>query len=34
LYKEWRRLRSQGSDSPEYREFLQWLEFRKFKDAQ
>ncbi|HEY5738189.1 MAG TPA: hypothetical protein VIW27_00615 [Gammaproteobacteria bacterium] len=34
LFKEWRRLRAEGSDSPEYREFLQWLEFREFKDAQ
>ena len=34
LYKEWKRLRAAGSDSPEYREFLQWLEFREFKAAQ
>lgn len=34
LYKQWRALRAQGSDSPEYREFLQWLEFREFKAAQ
>ena len=34
LFKEWQRMRAQGSDSPEYREFLQWLEYRKFKAAQ
>jgi len=34
LYKEWRRLRSENTDSPEYREFLQWLEYRQFKAAQ
>jgi len=34
LYKEWRRLRAAGDASPEYREFLQWLEFREFKAAQ
>jgi hypothetical protein len=34
LYKQWRRLKAEGADSPEYREFLQWLEFREFKAAQ
>ena len=34
LYKQWRRLKAEGDDSPEYREFLQWLEFRDFKGAQ
>ena len=34
LFKEWQRIRAAGSDSPEYREFLQWLEFREFKAAQ
>ena len=34
LFKQWQRLRAEGSDSPEYREFLQWLEFRQFKAAQ
>ena len=34
LFKEWKRLRASGSDSPEYREFLEWLEFRRFKAAQ
>ena len=34
LFKEWRRMCAEGEDSPEYREFRQWLEFRKFKAAQ
>ena len=34
LFKEWQRVREAGSDSPEYQEFLQWLEYRKFKAAQ
>ena len=34
LFKEWQRLRAEGADSPEYREFQQWLEFREFKAAQ
>ena len=34
LFKQWQRLRTEGSDSEEYREFLQWLEFRKLKAAQ
>ena len=34
LFKEWQRQRAAGSESPEYREFLQWLEFREFKAAQ
>jgi hypothetical protein len=34
LFKKWQRLRAEGDDSPEYREFRQWLEFRKFKAAQ
>jgi hypothetical protein len=33
LFKEWQRLRTEGVDSPEYREFRQWLEYRKFKAA-
>lgn len=34
LFKEWRRLKAEGAAAPEYREFLQWLEFREFKAAQ
>ena len=34
LFKEWQRMRAEGSDSAEYREFLQWLEFREFKANQ
>ena len=34
MFKQWRRLKTEGADSPEYREFLQWLEFREFKAAQ
>lgn len=34
LYKQWRRLKAEGADSPEYREFMQWLEFREFKAVQ
>lgn len=30
-YKEWRKLRAEGVDSQEYREFLLWLEYREFK---
>lgn len=30
-FKEWQRLRARGAESEEYREFLQWLEFRRFK---
>ena len=33
-FKLWNQLRSEGADSAEYREFLQWLEYRKFKAAQ
>lgn len=33
-FKAWQEMRSQGADSPEYREFLQWLEYRKFKASQ
>jgi hypothetical protein len=34
LFKEWQQIRDAGIDSPEYQEFLQWIEFRKFKAAQ
>ena len=30
-FKAWQELRGQGNESPEYREFQQWLEFQKFK---
>ena len=33
-FKAWQALREQGEDSPEYREFRQWLEFQKFKSGQ
>ena len=34
LYKNWKLLKSQGKDSAEYQNFLQWLEFQKFKAPQ
>ena len=30
-FKAWNELRTKGVDSAEYREFLQWLEYQKFK---
>ena len=33
-FKAWNELRSKGTDSAEYQEFLQWLEYRKFKSNQ
>ena len=33
-FKLWNQLRSEGADSAEYQEFLQWLEYRNFKAAQ
>jgi hypothetical protein len=33
-YKAWNELRTSGADSPEYREFLQWLEYQQFKSNQ
>ena len=32
-FKLWNQLRSEGADSAEYREFQQWLEYRKFKSG-
>ncbi len=34
LYKNWESLQSQGNNSAEYQDFLQWLEFQKFKMLQ
>ena len=31
LYKDWRKQKSEGENSADYQEFLQWLEFQKFK---
>ena len=31
LFKQWQRLRTEGADSAEYREFQQWLKYREFK---
>ena len=33
-FKAWDELRTEGANSAEYREFQQWLEFRKFKAAE
>jgi len=33
-FKEWNRLRTEGRDSAEYREFLQWLKYQEFKAGQ
>jgi len=33
-FKKWDRLRTEGRDSAEYREFLLWLEYQQFKAAQ
>jgi hypothetical protein len=33
-FKEWNQLRSQGVESAEYQEFLQWRDYQKFKAAQ
>lgn len=33
-FKSWDNLRTNGTDSPEYQEFLQWLEYQKFKSNQ
>jgi hypothetical protein len=33
-FKIWNELRTKGADSAEYREFLQWLEYQKFKSGQ
>jgi len=33
-YKAWNKLKSGGADSAEYQEFLQWLEYQKFKAKQ
>jgi hypothetical protein len=30
-FKQWNELRTNALQSPEYQEFLQWLEYRKFK---
>ena len=34
LYKNWKSLQSQDKNSAEYQDFLQWLEFQKFKAPQ
>jgi len=33
-FKKWDRLRTEGEDSAEYREFLQWLKYQEFKAGQ
>ena len=33
-FKAWNELRTSGRESAEYREFQQWLEYRKFKAAE
>jgi hypothetical protein len=33
-FKAWNELKSGGADSAEYQEFLQWLEYQKFKSSQ
>jgi hypothetical protein len=33
-YKAWNELKAGGADSAEYQEFLQWLEYQKFKSSQ
>lgn len=33
-FKAWNALRTNGADSAEYQEFLQWLEYQKFKNSQ
>lgn len=33
-FKKWNQLRTEGAESAEYQEFLQWLKFQNFKAAQ
>ena len=33
-FKAWNELRSNGTDSADYQEFQQWLEYQKFKSSQ
>jgi hypothetical protein len=33
-FKIWNKLRTKGEESDEYREFLQWLNYQKFKTGQ
>jgi len=33
-FKAWNRLRTEDPESPQYQEFLQWMEYRKFKSGQ
>ena len=33
-FKIWQKLRTEGEKSNEYQEFLQWLNFQKFKSSQ
>ena len=33
-FKIWNQMRNESADSVEYQEFLQWLEYRKFKASQ
>ena len=33
-FKKWEKLRTEGKESAEYREFLQWLRYQEFKAAQ
>ena len=31
-FKKWDRMRTEGANSPEYQEFLLWLEYQRFKN--
>ncbi len=33
-FKIWNELRTKGAETPEYQEFLQWLEYQEFKARQ
>jgi hypothetical protein len=33
-FKVWNELKTKGADSEEYQEFLQWLDYQKFKNSQ
>jgi hypothetical protein len=33
-FKVWNELKTKGADSPKYQEFLQWLDYQKFKNSQ
>ena len=33
-FKIWNKLRTEGAETAEYQEFLQWLEYQEFKASQ